>query len=84
MQQNEPKTIKYNIGYSFRKSVPIYDKENPLVRIARIRAPPKQTFLRNDVMLNITEIDPQLYDSYLKNNGQPRWLETSRKIIWIM
>lgn len=59
--------MEYKIGYLPRKSTPIYTKENPLIKIARIRASPKKTFFRKyEVMLDITEIDPQLYNAYLE------------------
>lgn len=59
--------MEYNIRYSPRKSVLIYNREDPLVRTARIRAPSEKTFFRKDeIMLNITEVDPQLYDLYLE------------------
>lgn len=38
IQQNKLETMEYNIRYLPRKSILIYDKENPLVRTAGIRA----------------------------------------------
>lgn len=67
LQQKELDNIEYNIGYPLRKHVPIYNREIFLVRTARIRSPPEKMFFRKDnVMLNIIEVDPQLYDSYLE------------------
>ncbi|PON68413.1 hypothetical protein PanWU01x14_095650 [Parasponia andersonii] len=54
-------------GIPPRTAVELYTNNNPLVRTTGRRRPPEVTFFGKDsVLLNITECDPQLNDTYLE------------------
>ncbi|PON45172.1 hypothetical protein PanWU01x14_261170 [Parasponia andersonii] len=54
-------------GIPPRTAVDLYTNNNPLVRSTGKRRPPEVSYFgRDSVLLNITECDPQLYDTYLE------------------
>lgn len=60
-------TMDYGQGHSRRKEVTMYINNNPFLRTIGKRRPSKITFFEKDsVLLNITECDFQLYDTYLE------------------
>lgn len=58
----------YEQGHLPKRSIPHYNNSNPLLRTMGRRRPPEVTFLceKDVVLLNITECNPQLYDTYLE------------------
>ncbi|GLT64485.1 hypothetical protein SLA2020_369760 [Shorea laevis] len=63
---------EYAGGHPPRQLVQAYTQENPNLRTLGRRKPPEQSYFRSGhVVLNVTEIDPQLLDNYIE-----QWIVT--------